>query len=167
MASPSLCLAGTTHCRGGDPTNLVLIVADSQCTGYCTEKGTIQAVVCEGWGPATLIPPNVILQRDTQRGRKKGEKKERRGGKTAPEEDYNTGKEKRGWMEIGGKRQWRNRFAPFCWSAFFTPVDNPSIPFPSMILSVIWLFIHHFINVYGCSAYFILHLLFLGLFLPI
>lgn len=44
---------------------------------------------------------NHKLTEGHQRGRKRQGKKERRGGKTAPEEEYNTGKEKRGggWRE--------------------------------------------------------------------
>lgn len=39
----------------------------------CSEQGAIQAVVCEGWGPATLIPPNISLQRDTQKQKRREE----------------------------------------------------------------------------------------------
>lgn len=78
------------------------------------------------------------LTGEKERGGKKTEK-ERRGGKITPEVEYNTGKEKRGWMEAEGKRQWgkvqngSNTFAPLLCSVFF-PVDNPShlILFPSV-----------------------------------
>ena len=86
VASPSLRLAGTTYCWGGDPIHPPQIWCSlwQNCSALdCTEQGTIQAVVCEGWGPATLIPPNISWQGDRERQKKRGQK--RRGGKIAPE----------------------------------------------------------------------------------
>lgn len=68
------------------------------------------------------------------------EKEREEGGKTAPEEEYNTGKEKRGWMEGEGKRQWgkvQNGSNSHSFTALLfspPPADNPSDlnPFPSV-----------------------------------
>lgn len=81
VASPSLSLAGTTDCQGGDPIHppQTKCLLWQNCSALdCTEQGSIQAVICEGWGPATLIPPYTSSQRDIER--QKREKNEREEG---------------------------------------------------------------------------------------
>lgn len=65
-------------------------------------------------GVQLLIPPNTSSERDAARWKKTG--KEWRGGKTAPEEESNTGKEKRGWMD-GERRRKTMRKGPE-WNRF-------------------------------------------------
>lgn len=123
--SPPLRLAGTTQCRGGwsypSTTDLVLIVAESQCTGLY--RAGYHPGCCL-WGVGSGCT-DTTKHRLTRGLRKAGKKGQRRGGKIAPEVEYNTGKEERGWMEGEGKRQWgkvqngSSGFAPLRLCFFF------------------------------------------------
>lgn len=120
----------------------------------------------------TLTPPNTSRQRDTREAEKLWKREsEERGGKIAPEEEYYTGKEKRGLMEGEGRRQWgkvqngSSRFAPSlffffplpsCWQSILLHIYSQSCAYIVIISTVC-------VCVCGCSAYFILHLTFLWL----
>lgn len=140
-------------------TNLVLIVAELQCTGLY-RAGYHPGCCLWGVGSGYTDTTKHKLTEGHREAEKGEKKRERRGGKIAPEEEYNTGKEIRGWMVGEGKRQWgkvqngSNRIAPFP-ALLFSPVDNPSdlIHFPSLahFFLVICRFIHHFIDV-GMAA---------------
>lgn len=87
-------------------TNLVLTVAESQCTGLYRagyHKG------CCLWGVGSSYTDATQADIRQQRGaekRKRARKEREEGGKTTFEVEDNTGKEKRGWMEREGRRQW-------------------------------------------------------------
>lgn len=132
--SPPLRLAGTTQCRGGwsypSTTDLALIVAESQCTGLY-RAGYHPGCCLWGVGSGCTDTTKHRLTRGQRKAGKKGQKKrQRRGGKIAPEVEYNTGKEERGWMEGEGKRQrgkvqnGSSGFAPLLLCFFSMPLHS-------------------------------------------
>lgn len=103
----------------------------------------------------TLTPPNTSRQRDTREAEKLWKREsEERGGKIAPEEEYYTGKEKRGLMEGEGRRQWgkvqngSSRFAPSLF--FFSPSFLLTIHPFTYLFSVMCIYSHYFNSVSVC-----------------
>lgn len=117
-------------------THPKLIVAELQCTGLY--RAGYHPGCCL-WGVGSGYTDTTKQQHTERTEKERRRERERRGGKTAPEEEYNTGKKGRGWMEGDGKRQWGKVQNGSCRYALlllclFPPVDNPPflIPFPSM-----------------------------------
>lgn len=149
---PSHHLVRTIHSREG-----VLLPIQHTSSAHCGRIAvhwTVQSRQHPGcclWGVGSgctdTTKPNL-----TESHRKRGGKKksQRRGGKTAPEEEYFTGKETRGWLEDeakdNGERSRRVQMGSLFWcSAFLSPVDNPSDSIhPSFTPFFFFLALHRF-----------------------
>lgn len=108
-ASVLLHLGSTTPCGGGgscpSTTNLVLTVAELQCTRLYG-AGYHQGCCMWGVGSSYTTRADIREQRRTEKRKNEARKELEEGGKTTPEVEHKTGKEKRGWTEEEWKRQW-------------------------------------------------------------